>query len=182
MGGGGSQPPHQIVVTDQTGGAVVDEIAGIDVIDKFRGDYAALSNFAPAQVWLEGRPYRSVEHAYQAAKTLDIYERARVRLAATPREARRIGRSVALRPDWDCSRLGVMRRLLVQKFAQANFAEILLGTGDAELIEGNDWGDVFWGVCQGEGKNYLGRMLMDIRVEIHVARERFAAGGESVAL
>jgi len=152
------------------------------VIDHFRGKHAALSNFSPAWVWLEGRRYPSVEHAYQAAKTLDLYERARIRAARSPGEAKRLGRSVALRPGWDTARLGVMRRLLVQKFDQAKFAEVLLSTGDAQLVEGNDWGDVFWGVCRGEGKNYRGLMLMDIRHELRVARERFVAGGESVSL
>jgi ribA/ribD-fused uncharacterized protein len=149
------------------------------VIEGFREQWAALSNFAPVVVWLEGRPYPTVEHAYQAAKTVDVSERARIRLAPTPGKAKRIGATLTLRPDWDRARLEVMRRLLVQKFDQARFAEVLFSTGDAQLIEGNDWGDVFWGVCRGEGKNYLGLMLMDIRHEIRVARERFVAGGEA---
>jgi ribA/ribD-fused uncharacterized protein len=157
----------------------MDEGSDVSVIDDFRDDYAALSNFAPAWVWLEGRRYPSVEHAYQAAKTLDICKRAEIREARSAGEAKRLGQAVALRPDWDDARLGIMRRLLVQKFDQAKFAEVLLSTGDAQLIEGNDWGDVFWGVCRGSGKNYLGRMLMDIRHELRVARERFVAGGEA---
>lgn len=162
----------------------MDQSLPTEVIDRFSGKHAALSNFAPVWVWLAGRRYPSVEHAYQAAKTLDVDERAAIRMARSPGKAKRLGQSVTLRPDWDTARLGVMRRLLVQKFDQASFAEVLLSTGDAQLVEGNDWGDVFWGVYRGsgEGKNYLGRMLMDIRQELRVAREHFVAGGESVSL
>lgn len=42
----------------------------------------------------------------------------------------------------------------------------LLATGGVELIEGNDWGDAFWGVCGGYGQNWLGVLLMLVRSEL----------------
>ena len=56
-----------------------------------------------------------------------------------------------------------MRHLLFKKFSQYEFFELLMLTGDAELIEGNNWGDTFWGVCNGRGENMLGKLLMEIR-------------------
>ena len=49
-----------------------------------------------------------------------------------------------------------------------NFAltELLLSTEDSSLVEGNDWNDKFWGVCQGKGLNHLGRILMKVRKEV----------------
>ena len=40
-------------------------------IDSFTGDYHFLSNFAASKVELDGVEYKSVEHGYQAAKTLN---------------------------------------------------------------------------------------------------------------
>ncbi len=59
-----------------------------------------------------------------------------------------------------------MAGLLVQKFQHPELAALLRATDDAELIEGNTWGDTFWGVCKGKGANNLGRMLMEIRSTI----------------
>ena len=42
----------------------------------------------------------------------------------------------------------------------------LLETGNQELVEGNTWGDIFWGVCNGKGQNWLGKILMMVRDEI----------------
>ena len=125
--------------------------------------YEFLSNFYPATVRLDGVEYPTVEHAYQAAKTLDETERRHVRSASTPDEAKKRGGRVTVRPDWEDIKVSVMRDLLRQKFSDATLRDRLLGTAPHPLIEGNTWGDRFWGVCDGEGQNWLGRLLMEIR-------------------
>ena len=131
-------------------------------IESFNGKYRFLSNFQPVQVTLDGVTYDSVEHAYQAAKTLDKDERAKFK-GVTPGESKRLGRSLVLREDWDSVKINIMRDLLTQKFKDEDLKTRLLETGDAELIEGNTWSDTFWGVCRGVGTNWLGRLLMEIR-------------------
>lgn len=137
------------------------------MIDKFDGQYRFLSNFWPCTVRLDGEQYPSVEHAYQAAKTTDRKERQHVRSASSPGEAKRRGRQVTKRADWDDVKLEVMEKLLRQKFSRVSDLRIrlLTATRGHELVEGNTWGDTYWGVCNGVGENHLGRLLMAIRDE-----------------
>lgn len=132
-------------------------------IDNFEGEFRFLSNFAPSVVHFDGMEFPSVEHAYQAAKTFDKDLRIKIRNAKTPNEAKKLGKKVKLRQDWDDVKIDVMLGLLEQKFAIPELHQLLLNTGDAELVEGNWWGDTFWGVCRGHGKNHLGKLLMTIR-------------------
>ena len=136
------------------------------MIDSFRGEYRFLSNFYPAAVELYGETYPTVEHAYQAAKTNDPAARERIRWAQRPGDAKRLGQSVQIRSDWESVKVDVMRGLLVKKFSDRRLADMLLKTGDEELVEGNYWGDRFWGVCGGDGDNWLGRLLMEVRREL----------------
>lgn len=88
---------------------------------------------------------------------------------STPALAKRTARSLPLRQDWGRVKQTIMRQVLEQKFHPVKHPELvqwLLATGEAELIEGNDWGDVYWGVCRGVGKNHLGNMLMETRLEL----------------
>lgn len=128
-------------------------------ISKFRGEYAFLSNF---YILNDGK---SVEHYYQAAKCTNISDYLTILSASTPTEAKRLGKKIEIRRDWDQIKLIVMERLLIKKFSDPILAEKLVNTLDYQLIEGNEWGDTFWGVCNGVGHNYLGRMLMNIRDE-----------------
>lgn len=137
------------------------------MIDKFTGKHFFLSNFYdPAPVVFEGLSYRTTEHAYQAAKVLDVEERRRIQEAATPGIAKKLGRTVTLREDWDAVKDEVMLYLCRQKFQEPTLRRQLLATGFRKLVEGNHWGDVYWGVCKGVGKNRLGETLMRIRDEI----------------
>lgn len=137
------------------------------VILRFDNEYDFLSNFYPAKVVLDGETYFSTEHAYQAAKTLDAHARKVIRDACSPGQAKRLGKHVALRPGWEGVKLQVMLDLLRQKFAPGSvLAERLLGTGNAKLVEGNWWGDLYWGVCNGRGANWLGKLLMQVREEL----------------
>lgn len=137
-------------------------------ITTFSGAHRFLSNFWPVKVALpdDYNNYGSVEHAYQAAKTMNLQARRLIACAATPGVAKRLGQQQALREDWENIKLGVMLHLLRQKFAHADLAALLRDTGTAELVEGNTWGDTFWGVCNGTGQNHLGRLLMQVRAEI----------------
>lgn len=150
-----------------------DPSASAAVIDSFSRRYAFLSNFYPSPIVYEGICYPTAEHAFQAAKALNPDARMVVAQQRTARAAKRAGRRLPLRPGWDSARLGVMLDVLRLKFApNSPLADQLLRTGDAELIEGNTWGDRFWGVVDGEGSNHLGRTLMQVRAELH---EFFAA-------
>lgn len=134
----------------------------LDKIDEFRGAYSFLSNFYPCEIEYEGQKYPSTEHAYQAAKTLDL-EKRRLLASVPVKQVKRLGRSLRQRPDWEEVKLRVMWHLILKKFAIPELKEKLLATGDAELIEGNWWGDTFWGVCKGIGENHLGKILMRAR-------------------
>jgi len=108
----------------------------------------------------------TLEHSYQAAKTKDPVERMKVLSAAGPGQAKRLGKSVTLRKDWDQIKIPTMMYLLRIKFSNKRLEHLLLNTEDAILIEGNWWGDKFWGVCRGEGQNWLGHLLMNLREEL----------------
>ncbi|HRY15457.1 MAG TPA: NADAR family protein [Candidatus Competibacteraceae bacterium] len=139
-------------------------------ITSFRGEHAFLSNFQAVEIVYEGKPYPTVEHAFQAAKTLDPGERETVRLAKTPTLAKRLGRRVTLRRDWETVKVAVMRELLRLKFQQPALRERLLATGETRLIEGNKWNDRTWGCVwvktQWVGRNLLGQLLMEVRTEV----------------
>lgn len=133
-------------------------------IDTFSSIYAFLSNFYASKVVYEGLCYNTVEHAFQAAKTLSIKERQRISKADTPGSAKRIGRGVSLRPDWEMIKYNVMCDLVLKKFMNHKHLRTqLLMTNDAQLVEGNTWGDTIWGVCNGVGTNWLGKILMEVR-------------------
>lgn len=135
-------------------------------IESFSGQYRFLSNFYPAKVVLDGVAYPSVEHAYQARKTDVQVLRELIGNARTASQAKFLGQDVPKVQGWDLLKVQVMRELLVQKFADKALRTLLLDTGDAQLVEGNTWGDVFWGICKGRGENMLGKLLMEIRAGI----------------
>lgn len=135
-----------------------------DVIDNFSGDYRFLSNFGLPGFFYMGVWYRTNEHFYQAAKAETFGGAAEIVNAKTPGEAKRLGRQVEMRADWEVIKDDVMRLGLALKFARGTkAADQLLDTGDRLLIEGNTWGDTYWGVCKSEGLNKLGLMLMHQR-------------------
>lgn len=135
-------------------------------IESFKGEYFFLSNFYMAPVCYEGKLYSSNEAAFQAAKTFDI----NVRNAFTsydPSTARKVGQRVELRPDWEEIKYAVMLDVVRDKFKRNPIlADRLLATGDAYLEEGNTWGDRTWGTVNGQGKNWLGEILMKVRDEL----------------
>lgn len=135
-------------------------------ISRFRGKYSFLSNFYPCFVEFEGVRYPSVEHAYQAAKTLDRNTRTAFSILPTASDAKKLGRILKLRNDWEQIKEEVMYECLKSKFSNENLKEMLLQTGDAYIEEGNNHGDMIWGTVNGQGQNKLGKLLMKIREEI----------------
>lgn len=138
-------------------------------IKGFCGEYRFLSNFYPCRVQYQGLAFTSVEAAFQAAKCADPLQRSSFcDLSAS--DAKRLGRTVALRPDWEQQKVSVMKELLIRKFQDnPELLGRLLATGTALLIEANTWHDNAWGDCTCSrcrgvpGRNQLGRLLMEIR-------------------
>lgn len=155
-------------------------------ITSFTGDFAFLSNFYEAQVIYRGIVYPTAEHAYQAQKTTDIGVQEQIRAAPTPGRAKKIGNSIALRPDWEDIRVDVMEDIIWEKFTQnEDLAQRLINTYPQELVEGNDWGDQFWGVSGGTGNNMLGQILMrarDALMEVSSAMHEMSGSGTDFIL
>ncbi len=132
------------------------------MINDFRGKYYFLSNFYPCALMVDNRMYSCSEGAYMSMKTIDPKVRDKFSYLAG-KDARKLGRSVTIRPNWDDLRLGMMEMVLNAKFAQnPTLMKRLIDTGNEELVEGNTWGDHFWGVDE-FGANNLGKLLMKIR-------------------
>ncbi len=132
-------------------------------IDSFRGEHDYLSNFYSCPVEYDGLTYQNTEAAFQAAKCVDRNEREKF-VSLSPGQAKKLGRKVDLREDWETVKIDVMRDVLKSKFSlNSELREKLIATGDVELIEGNHWNDRFWGVCRGKGQNHLGKLLMELR-------------------
>jgi len=136
-------------------------------ITRFADQHAYLSNFHPSPVVLDGAPYPTLEHVFQAAKATQEHERQEIRDAPTPAKAKRRGRRLSLADDWEARRVDVMRALLADKFTRhPDLGARLVATGTRRLVEANTRGDRFWDVCDGRGHNRLGRLLMDLRAQL----------------
>lgn len=141
------------------------------VIDRFDGDYRFLSNFYPAEVWFEGLRFPSAEHAYQAAKYMCMDDRLKI-MNLTAGQAKRYRGKSPIRADWFAIKIRVMIQVVADKFSRnSELADLLLKTENAVLVEGNDWGDCFWGVCGSQGENWLGVILMEIRNSLRSLRD-----------
>lgn len=132
------------------------------MIKQFQGEYRWLSNFWPCQITI----FPSVENAYQAMKTLDKKQWTPF-YTCTAGQAKRLGKTIELRKDWNICKLEIMEVLLRYKFNIPELKVKLLATGNQELQEGNYWHDYYWGVCNGKGENNLGKLLMKIRSELN---------------
>jgi len=163
-------------------------------IDRYRGDYAFLSNFyyAPLTVRIEYSPGKfhrlalpTLEHAYQIHKLQRFSDVLIVQRIIDPGDARWAVQKMAQREDWHARRLPVMTKLLDLKFwlnsevfmhydsYVPELTQNLLNTNDEVLIEGNSWGDTFWGVCNGVGENNLGKLQMQRRSRLREIIARF---------
>ena len=118
-----------------------------------------------SQLFFFGITYPSAESAYQAQKSTDINVKLQFQ-TITPGKAKRLGRQIELRTDWEDIKVEMMEYTLRAKFSDPDLQDMLLSTGDAILIEGNNWDDTYWGACEGVGQNMLGVLLMKVRDEL----------------
>lgn len=142
-----------------------------NIVDSFEGKFRFLSNFWPAPTQYQGIIYPSAEHTYVASKTDDPELRKIVLLLEKPGEAKRLGRSFPIKKDWGKIKFGIMSEIVKDKFFRnQDLGGDLLATNSMLLIEGNWWGDVYWGICEGKGLNNLGKILMNVREQLRVQK------------
>jgi ribA/ribD-fused uncharacterized protein len=131
--------------------------------------YGCFSNFSRHPIVLDGLPWPTSEHYFQAQKFAGTPHAEEVRTAETPMRAAELGRERTrpLRADWEEIKDDAMRAAGRAKFSQhADLREILLGTGDEHLIE-HTANDRYWADGgDGSGRNMLGRILMEVRAEL----------------
>lgn len=136
------------------------------MINEFRGKYFFLSNFYNSPIIWNGITYQNNESAFQSAKTLDNETRKQFS-KLNPSEAKKKGRHVKLRQDWEEVKFDIMYDICLAKFTQnEDLKNKLLETGNEYLEEGNTWGDKIWGTVNGVGENNLGKILMKVRNEL----------------
>ncbi len=148
----------------------------------FLDSYRFLSNFHKCDIRiLEARSggiavitYPSTENAYQAMKYKSFVHKMEI-AKLSPRDARKYGQEHPIEvEDWDSNRIIAMKQCIDEKFKDEGLTNLLIYTFPCELVEGNYWKDEFWGVClkddKWEGKNMLGRILMDKRKQIMIKR------------
>ena len=147
-------------------------------INSFSGEFEFLSNFYPSPIIVAGESFPTVEHCFQAFKAEHKEDFICIQTAAAPGLAKRIGRSVEMRPDWEKIKIDVMRSALEKKFEIPELREKLLATGNEPLVEGNWWHDNTYGDCKCDkcknilGHNILGKLLMDIRENIRFENQQ----------
>lgn len=138
------------------------------MINKFTGKYYFLSNFSDSKIEIEGMTFNNAEAAYHSFKNP---KRSKEFQTLNPSAAKKLGRTIDLREDWEQIKDNIMYKVVLAKFSQnQDLAQKLIDTKDKELEEGNTWNDTYWGTCNGVGKNMLGRILMLVRK--HLINER----------
>ena len=147
------------------------------MINRFKDEYYFLSNFYEIPVTYDGITYKNNEAAFQAQKTCSAYQIGKGEKPYSDErllfkelnasEAKKLGRKISLRPDWEKVKIPIMRDIVYAKFTQnPELREKLINTDDEYLEEGNTWGDRIWGTVNGSGANNLGRILMEIREQL----------------
>ena len=137
------------------------------MIKEFKGEYSFLSNFHFCIVEHNSLLFSNSEAAFQAAKSKDPMVR-QLFTGLNGVLAKRLGNQIRLREDWEQVKDQIMYECLKNKFStdDQNLKSRLIATGNEELVEGNTWGDIYWGVCNGVGQNKLGKILMKVRGEL----------------
>jgi ribA/ribD-fused uncharacterized protein len=135
-------------------------------IDSFSGDYLGLSNLIPFPIEIEGIRFPTLEHAFQAMKSPRSYDWIEIAKLANAGDARRRGDETRPRDNWEAGKRLVMYKLLQKKFQTEPYKTMLVETWPRQLIETNHWKDRYWGVYRGKGQNWLGRLLMRVRLEL----------------
>ncbi|MCR5166760.1 MAG: NADAR family protein [Oscillospiraceae bacterium] len=127
-----------------------------------RNEYYFLSNMYPCQITYNGHTFKSSESAFQAQKDISRVSEFE---ALDGRDAKRLGRKVKMRPDWESVKLNIMEEILRIKFSNSILAEKLKAV-KGPIVEENTWHDTYWGVCNGIGENHHGKLLEKIRADL----------------
>jgi predicted NAD-dependent protein-ADP-ribosyltransferase YbiA (DUF1768 family) len=140
-------------------------------VNIFRGENRFWSNFWLHPIRAFGYECKSNEHGFQALMTLDEDVRQKILAFPTPREAKMesMNEDFPLRHDWANVQIDIMRELINQKFSLENSHELaykMYQSFDFDICEGNNWGDTYWGICDGVGENNLGKLLTEKRNEV----------------
>lgn len=144
-----------------------------DIIKDFQGENSFLSNFFEAPVRINNKIFPTSEHAFQALKSWHEDDWDKILKCETAGRAKRAGRKLRIREDWEEVKLKIMKEIIRRKFSQhPDLADKLVATEQKELQEGNNWGDTFWGISNGKGQNNLGIILMEVREELVRFRHR----------
>ncbi len=131
--------------------------------NSFRGDWSFLSNFYECKIVYEGYIFNNAESAFQAQKCISEVDKF---IGINGSTAKRLGKKVTLRPDWNDVRDDIMYKIVRAKFEQnPELRDKLINTYPFEIVERNKWGDTYWGVCNGIGENKLGEILESIRAD-----------------
>lgn len=137
-----------------------------------RDEYGCFSNFSRHGFELNGQYWPTSEHYFQAQKFAGTPYEEFIRKAPSPREAANMGRDrkKPLRKDWEKVKDEIMLCALRKKFEiHKDIRDILLSTGEEELVE-ETTDDYYWGCGkEGHGKNMLGHLLMKIREEFRLS-------------
>lgn len=140
------------------------------MINQFRGEYNWLSNMYSCDIMFDGHLFKSVENAYMASKNVENRDWFQFCLNNPPNICKKESKNILLRADWEKVKVKIMYGFLEQKFKQEPFKTKLLTTKNENIVEGNYWGDSFWGVDLKQnpniGENFLGRSIMDIRKKL----------------
>lgn len=142
---------------------------------QFRGDLAFLSNMYPCHFIIDDIDYPSVEHYFQSMKTSNVEEKKSIIEVESPVEAKKLGKKVTLRKDWEAIKDIVMFDGVLAKFKQNEKLENkLIHIDDSLLIEKNSWGDRYWGVDYntGIGLNKLGKILKKVKMLLILSKNK----------
>lgn len=181
----GYNPPPRRYDSGTSGGSLQDEhlaecrrikdrVERDGEVRGFAGLFAFLSNFFETIIFTpKGLRVATVEHLFQAAKTKDVLDQKDILCSPGPTTARRKGRKVKLRSNWEQVKVKWMKEFLLWKFRSSTIlSDYLMATGTVLLVEDNGWHDNFWGDCHCDkckdipGRNVLGILLMEVRTEL----------------
>lgn len=135
----------------------------------FRDEYWFLSNFYPVEIECAGLKFKCVESAFQAYKCANVEDR-KLFVNLNGAEAKRLGRKIPMRKDWEDIKVKVMYRLVMQKFNRNPLLLNRLKNIKGVIVEDNTWNDTFWGMCNGKGRNTLGIILTAVRNELSASK------------
>ena len=124
----------------------------------------------PCTVCHDNRTFQNAEAAFQSAKCANEADKDRF-VNLNGKDAKRLGRQIQMKPDWDITKLAAVKDILKDKFTRnPDLKQKLLQTGNIPIVEENTWNDRYWGVCNGQGSNHLGKLLMNVRAELQAEK------------